>query len=176
MLPGCYQISSITMRIQHGQAAKVMISDGSNKIQLIWWLRYFQLRLIFIITMVNIVTCVGARYAVSSSYGDLITFLVMVSLKITQRFQEFVGTAKFATHYVDQNRSTNLSSTQVLVLLRRVCYALGRLDSFNESNRPRAQQTSQLNKFIKELFIIDMFTFTFTSIRIYQDINVSKCP
>ena len=49
--------------------------------------------------MVNIVTCVGARYAVSSSYGDLITFLVMVSLKITYRFQEFVGTAKFATHY-----------------------------------------------------------------------------
>ena len=35
-----------------------------------WWLRYFWLRLMFILTLVNIMTCVGAWYAVSSSYGD----------------------------------------------------------------------------------------------------------
>ena len=64
-----------------------------------WWLRYFWLRLMFILTLVNIMTCVGAWYAVSSSYGDLKTFIVMVPYKITWRFQEFVGTAKFATHY-----------------------------------------------------------------------------
>ena len=67
-------------------------------------------RLMFILTLVNIMTCVGAWYAVSSSYGDLKTFIVMVPYK----------------NYIEISRS---------VLLRRVCYALGGLMYLPGANR-----------------------------------------
>ena len=75
-----------------------------------WWLRYFWLRLMFILTLVNIMTCVGAWYAVSSSYGDLKTFIVMVPYKNYIEISQFCRNCEVCYALGGLVRSTNMNN------------------------------------------------------------------
>ena len=75
-----------------------------------WWLRYFWLRLMFILTLVNIMTCVGAWYAVSFSYGDLKTFIVMVPYKNYIEISQFCRNCEVCYALGGLVRSTNMNN------------------------------------------------------------------
>ena len=75
-----------------------------------WWLRYFWLRLMFILTLVNIMTCVGAWYAVSSSYSNPKHRLVMVPYKNYIEVSKFCRNCEVCYALGGLVRSTNMNN------------------------------------------------------------------
>ena len=75
-----------------------------------WWLRYFWLRLMFILTLVNIMTCVGAWYAVSSSYSNPKHRLVMVPYKNYIKISQFCRNCEVCYALGGLVRSTNMNN------------------------------------------------------------------
>ena len=75
-----------------------------------WWLRYFWLRLMFILPLVNIMTCVGAWYAVSSSYSNPKHRLVMVPYKNYIEISQFCRNCEVCYALGGLVRSTNMNN------------------------------------------------------------------